>query len=176
MQMTDWLNTNLSDYIDKKEKILVDTRKNNGMCAIAAFGISLILSAICGFWGAFVGGGFAIFVFVCSLFLFLCIIYNSQRSTRYVLTNFGIYKITGLIFKRLKFVAYNQITDISMYRGPVQRIVGAGSVGVGTASGNVTGSVVDGNGTVYSINELDIESVDDYKKIREVIIKNTKKK
>ena len=63
-----------------------------------------------------------------------------------------------------------------MYRGPVQRIVGAGSVGVGTASGNVTGSVVDGNGTVYSMNELDIESVDDYKKIREVIIRNTKKK
>ena len=62
-----------------------------------------------------------------------------------------------------------------MSKGPIQSLFGAGSVGVGTASGNVVGSVSDGNGAIYSINELDIESVDNYKQIREIIIKNRKK-
>lgn len=117
----------------------------------------------------------AAIVFICGYPLHVWLIYNSQRSTRYVLTNCGIYRITGLIFKRTKFVAYNQITDVSMSKGPIQSLFGAGSVGVGTASGNVVGSVSDGNGAIYSINELDIESVDNYKKIREIIIKNRKK-
>lgn len=173
--MADWFNNDLSDYIDKKEKVVVDVRKNDKICIFSSFILSLFFSAICGFLGAFVDIGLAIFTLLSSFFLFIWLIYNSQRSTRYVLTTCGIYRITGLIFKRTKFVAYNQITDVSMSKGPIQSLFGAGSVGVGTASGNVVGSVSDGNGAIYSINELDIESVDNHKQIREIIIKNRKK-
>lgn len=173
--MADWFNNDLSDYIDKKEKVVVDIRKNEKLCIIASFISSLFLSVIFGFLGAYFNDTVALFALVFSFCLFVVLIYNSQRATRYVLTSGGIYRIDGLIFKRIKFVAYNQITDVSMYRGPIQRIFGAGSVGVGTASGNVVGSVSDGNGAVYSINELDINSVDNYKKIREIIVKNRKK-
>ena len=173
--MADWFNNDLSDYIDKKEKVVIDVRKNDKICVFSSFILSLFFSAICGFLGLYVDIGLALFTLIGSFFLFIWLIYNSQRSTRYVLTNCGIYRITGLIFKRTKFVAYNQITDVSMSKGPIQSLFGAGSVGVGTASGNVVGSVSDGNGAIYSINELDIESVDNYKKIREIIIKNRKK-
>ncbi len=173
--MADWFNNDLSDYIDKKEKVIIDVRKNDKICVLSSFILSLFFSAILGFMGAFVDIGLAIFALLGSFCLFMWLIYNSQRATRYVLTNCGIYRIAGLIFKRTKFVAYNQITDVSVSKGPIQTIVGCGSVGVGTASNNVVGSVSDGNGAIYSINELDIESVDNYKQIREIIIKNRKK-
>ncbi len=173
--MADWFNDDLSDYIDKKEKVIIDVRKNDKIRVLSSFILSLFLSTILGFVGAFVDIRLAIFALLCSFCLFVWLIYNSQRATRYVLTSCGIYRIAGLIFKSTKFVAYNQITDVSISKGPIQTIVGCGSVGVGTASGNVVGSVSDGNGTIYSINELDIDSVNDYKKIREIIIKNRKK-
>lgn len=183
--MADWLNNDLSDYIGKKEKVIIDTRKNDKMCCLSGlFGALFATIFTTGFSTVFSGiisdsgkTDFAVvFVsFLVSFPLFVWLIYNSQRSTRYVLTNCGIYKITGLVFKKTKFVAYNQITDVSINKGPVQSMFGVGSVGVGTASGNVVGSVSDGNGSIYSINELDITSVDNYKKIREIIIKNRKK-
>ena len=175
--MADWLNNDLSDYIGKKEKVIVDVRKNNKICVLSSFFLSVFLSVILGFISALAltDIGFATFILSASFCLLILLIYNSQRSTRYVLTNCGIYRIKGLIFKNVKFVAYNQITDVSITKGPIQSILGCGSVGVGTASGNVAGSVSDGNGAIYSLNELDMESVDNYKKIREVIIKNRKK-
>ncbi len=190
--MADWFNNELSGYVDKKEKILIDVRKNNKICRIlsiiSALFIALLASCFITIFTMVVGAAaadkdpnftgcflLAVCVFICSYLLFACLIYNSQRSIRYVLTNCGIYVITGMIFKDVKFVAYNQITDISMSIGPIQRIFGAGSVGVGTASGNVVGSVSEGKGSIYSIDEMSIDSVDNYKKIKEIIIKNIKK-
>ena len=184
--MADWFNNDLSDYIDKKEKVIVDVRKNDKICVwsgvVSALFLTLFITYFITIFSIVIGGfigvtdepNFAIilvlasFVFICGYPLLAWLIYNSQRSTRYVLTNRGIYDIHGMFFKRVKFVAYNQITDVSIRKGPVQSFFGVGSVGVGTASGNVVGSI--------SINELDIVSVDKYKKIREIIIKNRKNK
>ncbi len=191
--MADWFNNDLSDYIDKKEKVVVDVRKNGKICVwssvISAFFYALFITFFITIFSIFISGFTSItgepnftiilvlasFAFVCGYPLLVWLIYNSQRSARYILTNHGIYDIRGLIFKSVKFVAYNQITDVSIHKGPIQSLFGAGSIGVGTASGNVVGSVSEGSGTIHSANELDIESVDNYKKIREIIIKNRKK-
>ena len=191
--MADWFNNDLSDYIDKKEKVVVDVRKNDKICVwssvISALFLALFITffitifsiVISGFTSVTGEPNFAIIlalaplVLICGYPLLVLLIYNSQRSTRYVLTNHGIYGIHGLIFKEVKFVAYNQITDVSMHKGPIQSLFGVGSVGVGTASGNIVGSVSDGNGSIYSTDELSINSVNDYKKIREIIVKNRKK-
>ena len=191
--MADWFNNDLSDYIDKKEKIIVDTRKNDKICVwssvISGLFIALFITLFITIFSIVISGFISVtgkpdftiilvlapFVFICGYPLLVWLIYNSQRSTRYVLTNHGIYGIHGLIFKQVKFVAYNQITDVSMYKGPIQNLFGAGNVGVGTASGNIVGSVSDGNGSIYSTDELSINSVNDYKKIREIIVKNKKK-
>lgn len=189
--MIDWFNKNLADYIDAKEQIIIDTRKNARVYLYSSLLKSLFISLFLTFfisqlvymgifWMNFgvasgVESGFSVdFTFVAFLFMVLymlsfLLIYNNQRSIRYVLTNCGIYKITGLVFKRVKFVAYNQVTDVKMSRGPIERMFGAGSIGVGTASGNVVG-----NGYIYSKNELDIESVDDYNNVKEIIIKQRK--
>ena len=100
-------------------------------------------------------------ILICGYPSLVLLIYNSQLSARYVLTNHGIYGISGLIFKSTKFVAYNQITDVSIHKGPIQSLFDCGSVYVSTASGDV--------------GDLSIDSVNDFKKIREIIIKNRKK-
>lgn len=173
--MMDWFNDDLSDYINKKEKVLIDVRKNNSLCWFMTVLDSLLGAVFVGALGFYFDAAMAVFAFLGSFVLFMILVYNIQCATRYVLTNCGIYKISGLIFKRVKFVAYNQVTDASMYRGPIQQMCGAGSVSVGTASGNVVGSVFDGNGATLSVPELTISSVNEYKKIREIIIKNRKK-
>ena len=191
--MADWFNNDLSDYIDKKEKVIIDVRKNDKFCRWSSITLSLFYSLFLTFFMmifSIVISGFisntgepnfsvaltiGALVLICGYPSLVLLVYNSQLSARYVLTNHGIYGISGLFFKRTKFVAYNQITDVSIHKGPIQSLFGCGSVGVGTASGNVAGSVSDGNGSIYSVDELNIDSVNDFKKIREIIIKNRKK-
>lgn len=181
--MVDWLNRNLSDYIDKKEKIIIDVRKNEKICLLSSVLLGGFLALFFSFFviGIITDTDFynnlvpAVVSFLFLVSLFVPLIYKSQLSTRYVLTKSGIYEISGLIFKSFKFVAYNQVTDVGMSRGVFEQMFGCGSVGVGTASGNISGTISDGNGTIRSQNELDINSVNEYKKIRELIIKNRKK-
>lgn len=188
----DWFNNNLSEYIDNKEKILVDTRKNDNICRLTgvmgglfiALFVSIFITMLkMGAIGVIKGQEpdlganwmFAAVLFVCCCLLCIGLVYKSNRATRYVLTDSGIYKISGLIFKKFKFVAYNQITDVDMSRGLSDQFFGCGSVGVGTASGNIVGSVSDGNRTIYSMNELDIDHVDNYQEIRKIIVEHRKK-
>ena len=190
--MADWLNRNLYEYIDKKEKIIIDVRKNEKICRLASIfsGIffGLFLTAFISFFKIILTGIITDtdpnfynnlpFVIVLGVFLtwfFIWLIYKSELATRYVLTNSGIYEISGLIFKSFKFVAYNQVTDVDMSRGIFEQMFGCGSVGVGTASGNISGTISEGNGTISSENELDINSVNEYKEIRQLIIKHRKK-
>lgn len=190
--MADWLNRNLYEYIDKKEKIIIDVRKNEKICRLASiFGgifFGLFLTAFISFFKIILTGIITDtdpnfynnlpFVIVLGVFLtwfFIWLIYKSELATRYVLTNSGIYEISGLIFKSFKFVAYNQVTDVDMSRGIFEQMFGCGSVGVGTASGNISGTISEGNGTISSENELDINSVNEYKEIRQLIIKHRKK-
>lgn len=190
--MADWFNENLYEYIDKKEKIIIDVRRNEKVCRLSSLFAGLFFALFTTIFtiifkiiitGMITRGTpdfdtnlfIAVIVFCFSFSLFVPLIYKSERSTRYVLTNSGIYEITGLIFKTFKFVAYNQITDVDMSRGLLEQFYGCGSVGVGTASGNVVGSISDGNGQIHSENELDIISVDEYKEIRQTIIKYRKK-
>ena len=69
--MADWFNNDLSDHIDKKEKVIIDVRKNNKICVLSSFILSLFFSAILGFMGAFVDIGLAIFTLLGSFCLFI---------------------------------------------------------------------------------------------------------
>ena len=190
--MADWFNNNLSDYIDQKEKVMIDVRKNDKVCrlsgVVGGFFIALFVTLFITIFKLVIAGLisgqepnlyanllFVLIMFICSYPFFVCLVYNSNRASRYVLTNFGIYEINGLFFKRLKVVAYNQITDVDMSRGLLDQFFGCGSVGVGTASGNVVGSISDGNGSIYSANELDILHIDNYKEVRQFIIGHRRK-
>lgn len=175
----DWLNQKLSSYIDKKEKIVFDVRINEKMCELASVGASFLFSVVVSgltafllftvsdnyLWPVSVG----VFSFIILFVLFSRLFLLSNQSVRYVLTEHGIYKICGLIFKSVKFVAYNKITDLTMCSGPFERLFGCGSVGIGTASG---GNI--NKETGFQLNELDIKSVNEYKKIKDFLTKKVK--
>ena len=175
----DLLNNDLSNYLNKKERVVFDVRVNDKICKLNAFIIAFVLMAFVSVAPAFFLEGFVLFitlicwvVFVFSIFFKL--VYMLKRSVHYVLTDCGVYKIKGLLFKSVKFVGYDKITDLSISIGPIEQIFKVGSVGIGTASGNVFGSIQNGNGIITSMNELDISGVDEYKEIKEYITKKMK--
>jgi membrane protein YdbS with pleckstrin-like domain len=55
------------------------------------------------------------------------------RTAAYRLTDDAIEYRRGVFYRQRTTVPYNRITNVDAYQGPVQRIVGAGSVGVHTA-------------------------------------------
>lgn len=103
----DWMNNDLSGYINAKEKIVFDVRKNENICALQALLISLVWALIFGYFftGIFLAVGHAnmgiiglVLLFICLFVLFVYVFYSSNRSVRYILTDQGIYSIGGLIF------------------------------------------------------------------------------
>ena len=177
----DWLNKKWKNYLEKNDKVILHTMIDERVIKIDSFLIALIFS-----W---IPAGLVLLlcltqlndivlsVLISILTLFICfvlfgtIVRASSYATHYVLTSKGVYKIFGLIYKRVKFVPYKRITDAEMTRGIIGHICDTANIGVCTASGKIT-SGVDGN--MVSGNEIDITGIKQYKKVRQLILENIK--
>ena len=54
--MIDWFNNDLSDYIDKKEKIIIDTRKNDKICHLLGIIWGIIFTLFAALYMAVLSG------------------------------------------------------------------------------------------------------------------------
>ncbi|MDS0295329.1 PH domain-containing protein [Halogeometricum luteum] len=81
------------------------------------------------------------------------------RSADYRLADDELEYRRGVFFQQKTTVPYNRITNVNAARGPLQRLVGAGSVGIHTAGyGGQMGA------------ELTIDGVGDYEEIKDQVL------
>ena len=173
----DWLNKKWKTYLEKNDKVILHTVIDERVIKIDSFLVSLLFGWIPAGLVLFVCltqlDEIIVSVFISLLVLFVvwvlfsALVHASSRATHYVLTTKGVYKIFGLLYKRVKFVPYKRITDAEMTRGIIGHICDTANIGVCTASGKIT-SGVDGN--IVSGNEIDITGIKDYKKVRQLIL------
>jgi membrane protein YdbS with pleckstrin-like domain len=103
----------------------------------------------------FVGGGLVVLVFGFLTWW----IPTFFKTADYRLADDEIEYRRGVFFQQKSTVPYNRITNVNASQGPLQRLVGAGSVGVHTAGyGGQTGA------------ELTIGGVTDYEEIKDQIL------
>jgi len=174
--MMDWLNKNWKNYIKRGERVLnhVDTVPAFGIVlAIKTFFIGLLLLGLFGLaiWldGDSPQGFFAIIV---PIVLLVCVLWSVVRfyqmlSLKLVLTDSGVYGISGIFLKRVKYIPYKKITDVQISRNLIEQMIGVGSVGISTASG---GDVVNGR----QMSELTMPGIVEYKGVSEFIFKKIK--
>jgi len=87
------------------------------------------------------------------------------RTADYRLTDDEVEYRRGVFFQQKTTVPYNRITNVNAVQGPLQRLVGAGSVGVHTAGyGGQTGA------------ELTVGGVGDYEEIRDQILDKVRRR
>ncbi|WP_197427857.1 PH domain-containing protein [Halogeometricum sp. CBA1124] len=87
------------------------------------------------------------------------------RSADYRLTDDELEYRRGVFFQQKTTVPYNRITNVNAAQGPLQRFVGAGSVGIHTAGfGGQTGA------------ELTIDGVEDYEDIKDQILAKVRRR
>jgi membrane protein YdbS with pleckstrin-like domain len=87
------------------------------------------------------------------------------RSADYRLTDDELEYRRGVFFQQKTTVPYNRITNVNAAQGPLQRFVGAGSVGIHTAGfGGQTGA------------ELTIDGVEDYEEIKDQILAKVRRR
>lgn len=167
----DLLNQNIHDFIKNDKHIVFDVRVNKKICKLFSFVPSFVLAwctFFVWFFPNFVLNGFlpfyiSVVLFVVIFVFWFFIVYMYWCAKRYVLTEVGIYAIKGLIFKKSRFVAYNQVVDLIMCVGVVERLCGCGSVMI---SGNY--------GNINSGDKLNIVGVNEYKEIQSYILKHIK--
>lgn len=165
-------------FIRKGDKALMCLEPEQRFCAWCTVFFSLfflyffgILGTVLGMFfgiaaGTTVGTIIGVVVAVLLFVLTVISIYLHYRSKKYVLSDKGIYVISGWLLKSVHFVAYNQIVDVELKRGVSDMLSGAGCVLVDTASGNVV------NGT--STAELSVAGIADYEEIYEFILGRVK--
>jgi membrane protein YdbS with pleckstrin-like domain len=87
------------------------------------------------------------------------------RTAAYRFTDDEIEYRRGVFFQQKTTVPYNRITNVKAYQGPIQRFVGAGSVGLHTAGyGGQAGA------------ELTISAVGDYEDVREQVLAKVRRR
>ena len=173
----DWLNSNWKKYLEKNDGILLHTVIDGRVINIESilggmfFGLFFAgwsFGACTAFFGDIIMSAFV----ALTCFLVCCIIVKafigmSFEAMHYVLTNKGVYKISGIVYKHVKFVPYNRITDAEMTCGIIGHICNTANIGICTASGNI--QTYSRNGMI-SKNEIDIKGIREYEKVRQLIL------
>ena len=177
----DWLNKNWKRYLEKNDEILLHTVIDDRVIKIESILGAMLVSLFLSGWsfGAFlaffcditVSVPVAFVVFLMCCILAKSFISMSFNAVHYVLTSKGVYKISGIIYKHVKFVPYNRITDAEMTCGIIGHICNTANIGICTASGNVQTYSRSG---MISKNEIDIKGIRDYEKVRQLILSKIK--
>lgn len=174
----DWVNDNWKKYLEKNDEVLLHTVVDDMVIKIDSVLGAIFISLFFGMWAFmaslaitqdFITCGLisAIVFLICSVFAG-SFINLSFKAIHYVLTTKGVYKISGLIYKHVKFVPYNRITDAEMTCGLIGHICNTANIGICTASGNIHSYY--SRGGMISQNEIDIKGIKEYEKVRQLIL------
>ncbi len=168
----DFFNKNYKKYLDKKEKILLHIQQAKSFTFLHVFGVFLLTFFMATFFAIFVIAklkirGFFPFKFGLCISLFASIIsYLRYKGVQYLITENGIYKISGVLNKKIKFVPYKKITDNALSINMFEAMFGVGTINISTAGGTRS---YRGNSQPY---ELIIRHVKDYNKTNQLITKH----
>ena len=175
----DRLNKNWRKYIRRGDDVFFCCEIEEQVCAWITFVFGVFFLVFFGFFGAlcsafladvisnvFVARAVSVVIFVPLYVMAMVAIYMHNRSIKYVLSEKGVYEISGWWLKSVTFVSYDRITDVHMSRGIIDAICKTGCVHIDTASGNT----VDGT----SVPELSIAGIAEYEEIYDFILSKVK--
>ncbi len=167
----DFLNNNYKTFLNPNEKILLHTTQAKNF---------RILYVILHFILAFAIINFLYFLALTDLKsklsfsiqpsiyfgLFIAFIsYIQYKGIHYIITENGIYKVFGILNKKIKFVPYKKITDSSLSINFFESMFNVGTINISTAGGTKS---YRGNSQPY---EIVIKHIDDYNKTNQLITK-----
>ena len=169
----DFLNNNYKTYIQKKDKILQHTTQASSFIFLYIMKVSILAFLVVNFlvilYLAELNIPKKFFSFKPSIIFSLLIAffgYIKYKGIHYVITETGLYKISGVLNKKIKFVPFKKITDSSLSISLFESILNVGTINISTAGGT---KFYNGNSQPY---ELIIRHINDYNKINQLITKH----
>lgn len=163
-------NENYLDYINSDDKVLFHTKQSPKyllLSVLKTFIISLIILTypilICISELKNIN-----LAYILSAIIILSVVFDFLRyqSVHYAITNKGVYKIFGILNKKIKFVPFRKITDTALNINVLESILSIGTINISTAGGTKTYS---GTSQPY---EISIKHIDEYKIANEILSKN----
>ena len=169
----DFLNKNYKSYLNKNEKVLLHMQQAKEFAfpyVLGRFIIAFLTFSLFTLWGMAqletkVENFPVLTISFVSLFIAI-VFYFKYKCVHYMITESGIYKISGLLNKKIKFVSYKKITDNSLSINIFEAMFDVGTINISTAGGTRSYS---GNSQPY---ELVIRHVNDYNKTSKLITKH----
>lgn len=141
-------NKNWKEYIREKDKVIKHYTASKKAYKWTAF-----------WWGIVWSLPLLITIPLMPLFWFWS--FPFYKGMHYVISQKGLYYISGVLFKKIKFIPYSKITDIGLHRGMLEvALYKTGSIGISTAGGT---------SSLENPYEIQFRYLDDYKKVRDLI-------
>ena len=168
----DFFNNDYKQYLNKGDKILYQTKQNDSYKNFIIPIIAMIMSIFTTLptFIALIKTHTPIYIsIILGVFIFIIqatILNLIYISTNYLITNNGIYKISGILNKKIKYVPYNKITDTSVTIGFIQQFFKIGTINISTAGGTRRDSL--------SAYEISIYNINNFKKVNDLIISKLK--
>ncbi len=146
----DFTNKNWKKYIRDDDKVLGHFKASEK---------SELWTAL--WWGT--GLSISMIFTIILLPFFLVWAFTFYKGMNYVISQKGIYYIRGVLFKKIKFIPYTKITDITLKRGLLEStIFNTGTIGISTAGGTKN---------PYNPYEITLRYLENYKEVNNLISK-----
>ena len=169
----DFFNNNYKKFLVAGDKVLYHTKQDNSYKVFFTIMMTLLLtiwtspiivslSAIGKFYPPLI-----IFLLILSFTIQFSVIEMIYISKHFLITENGIYKISGLLNKQVKFIPYTKITDTSLTIGFIQNFYDIGTINISTAGGTTRNT--------YSPYEASITNIKNFKKVNDMIMSKLKK-
>ena len=174
----DFFNNNYKKFLVAGDKVLYHTKQENNSYKYLR---STIMAFFLTIWVMLLSSAIIISIIkalkISPLFFlfFALLIFTIQMivvnmiyiSKHFLITENGIYKISGLLNKQVKFIPYTKITDTSLTIGFIQNFYDIGTINISTAGGTTRNT--------YSPYEASITNIKNFKKVNDMIMSKLKK-
>ena len=168
----DFYNDNYKKFLVAGDKILYHTKQENSykifsVIITALFSTFLLTLPVIGIMAPLlkIFPLFILFVLILIFVIQMAVLEMRYISKHFLITENGIYKISGLLNKRVIYIPYNKITDTSVTIGFIQNICDIGTIHISTAGGTAAA-------TPY---ETSITNIKNFKKVNDMITAKLKK-
>ena len=168
----DFFNDNYKKFLVAGDKILYHTKQDNSYKIFFITIIALFLTLwVTPILGVSILIKFHPIFFVLALILIISINISVLEmryvSKHFLITENGVYSISGLLNKKVKYIPYNKITDTSLTIGFIQNFYNIGTINISTAGGT--------SRNTYSPYETSITNIKNFKKVNDMIMSKLKK-